>query len=505
MATDQVTCKQFAHTLIARAEHLDTDIIKDVLPWDPWVGDVSTGQFSAYDGTEHTFDRINTVYPDLTGAWEDLPQSSCIGQPCHITRKEICYGYTRDSYKVQRRGYKSPLFCFDQIMTFDRAKEQFATYVNALRPISTLITGDRMRLEAMRISTKRAATATMPTVTATWNSTMTRLTLSTMPTSCLTGEMLMREYQPQVFQGYFGPNPTNTTQLVVCKTDLDTIHRIQYKAADNNHRWRFEDFTQGAREYFKFGWSCLIGNFAVKAELSPMRFNIVDEQNGILERVFPYTNGAATGGKKRDVNPDYEKARVQYSQVVWHSQAMRVLGFNPEPVNPEMPFLMRDLAGKWVFAMHDLGTDDHGCVIENPLENQGRFYADFYLGTKAERPEWAVGIFHLREQLPITIDEPTSTDPGYPAQTYDSACDGCDHNLHFTPTLSANNVYVIAANTITCNGVPIVHNAISSADLATLADDLNTNVSILGTWAVDGTQISLADAQCGDVEITWVA
>jgi hypothetical protein len=102
-----LSCKQFTDFLIRRSEHLDDTIIKDITPTDGWIGHVSTGSFPALDGISHTFDRIARVYPDLSGAWEDVAVDSCIttSSPCDPTEKKIGFGSIRDSYNLQRKSY----------------------------------------------------------------------------------------------------------------------------------------------------------------------------------------------------------------------------------------------------------------------------------------------------------------------------------------------------------------------------------------------------------------
>ena len=100
-----------------KSEHLDDEIIRSLHPTDTWIGHVSTGRFPAEDGVEHTFDRFENVFPDLSGCWEDVTATSCVGKPCDPTETKIGLGFTRDSYKLQRKSYATDLFCFDQILS----------------------------------------------------------------------------------------------------------------------------------------------------------------------------------------------------------------------------------------------------------------------------------------------------------------------------------------------------------------------------------------------------
>jgi hypothetical protein len=143
----------------------------------------------------------------------------------------------------------------------------------------------------------------------------------------------------------------------------------------------------------------------------------------VLQVVFRYTNVSATEGLKEQVNTDYDNAPVQLD-FIWHRKAMTSLVRDTTAINPEMPFAMRDFAGKWQFVMDNLtcGTDVNGnpIAVDNARRNKGKFIADWSYATQSEYPELAEAFLHLREQACI-VDIPTcSSDPGYPSQNYNS-------------------------------------------------------------------------------------
>jgi hypothetical protein len=188
---------------------------------------------------------------------------------------------------------------------------------------------------------------------------------------------------------------------------------------------------------------------------------------------------------------------------------MQVQTFRMERPNAELPFAVRDMGGRWQFVMDNLGKFFEGCVIENKRRNKVMFIPDFKMAIKQQYTEFAELIFHKREPAWVVEIDTCNDDPGYPEQDYASANDGCPAVLYFTPTLDGSDLYSIAANSITCNGVPIVHTAVGGGVINTLAElvaDLNSKVSILGTWAVDAdddTQIKLTGSSCDDVVITF--
>jgi hypothetical protein len=94
-------------------------------------------------------------------------------------------------------------------------------------------------------------------------------------------------------------------------------------------------------------------------------------------------------------------------------------------------------------------------------------------------------------------------------QDYNSANSECatvDEVLTVTPDINpATSAYDVIANSIQCNGMVVVHDAITSATtLALLAAQLNAKASALGTWAVSGSDITLTGTACSSIAIPWV-
>lgn len=515
-----VSCAKFTDFLSRRSEHLDDTIIRSMHPIDNWIGHVSTGRFRAEDGVEHTFDRFENVYPDLRGAWEDVTAASCVGKPCDPSETKIGLGFTRDSYKLQRKSYATDLFCFDQILSADRAKQQFAHVIRTLRRASTLITSNRFRQEATRIAKYKWACAnnTLVPITAVWDATMTQLTISTLPTSKISARHLQRRVNPQIRLGALGEEINRGgAPMLEYVTDNEDEWNLVEGAPELADHWRFTQWDD-AQKYHKYGWTGRVGNYGLRADTYCLRFNNLGQNadgTWTLQKVEPYTNVSATEGIKEDINNDFDNSHFQID-FIWHRKAMTSLVRDTTAINPEMPFAMRDFAGRWQFAMDNLtcGTDVNGnpIAVDNSRRNKGKFLADFSFATQSEYPELAEMFIKLREPACI-VDLPTcGPDPGYPAQTYDSSNSPCIDTsapvtLTFTPVKDLlTGTYEVNRDSITCNGVTIVHDAITgTSTLATLVAQMNTigGVSALGTWAVSGSNITLTGTACTDVGIGW--
>ena len=533
-----ISCAQFSDYISRKVEHLDDNIIMSMHPLDSqWIGHVSTGRFPAEQGIEHTFDRFENVFPEL-GSWNDVQSASCVGTPCDKVGTKIGLGFTRDSYKLQEKSYETDLFCWDLILSADRATQQFAHFVRVLRRISTIVWSHRFRTEALRIAKFRwvCANNTLVPVTATWDANMQFLTLtpvnagtSAWPTSKLGARHLQRRVDPQIRSGAEGPTINKNMQpMLELVTHMESVWQLVEGNPELTDHWRFQLFAEAAK-YYKYGWTGSVGNFGLRSDAYCLRFNPVSYNPAtgvmVLNVVYPYTNIAATEGIKEDVNADYDNSYVQ-ADFIWHRKAMTSLVRDAKAINPEMPFAARDFAGKWQFVMDNLtcGTMNvtdavTGQVrtvpipVANERRNKGKFITDFGGAIQAEYPELAEVFISLREPACI-VDIPTclSYPSPYPYQHYGSANEPCPdtsagtgETLTFTPVLQATTgTYEVAANAITCNGMLIVHDAVTgTASLADLAAQLNELLPAMGTWAVSSSDITLTATNCTTVAIPW--
>src|SRR6185369_8855782 len=220
------------------------------------------------------------------------------------------------------------------------------------------------------------------------------------PQSQLTIPYLQRQWAPLQYNGYFKSKfvPAGMMKLI---TDPIVAWQLEQGNPALTEKYRFTDFVRGG-ELFKYGMSTAVGNFGISYDAFPMRFNHIG--GGVLRRVFPYTNTAATIGIKRQFDQAYEEACIQYSPI-WHPSAMIALVPSLRSVSPEAPFFNRDLFGKWYFlggnrdrsfVATDPSTGDV-CTIDNTAGNKGLWWTDMQAGIKFVRPELVRGILHLRE------------------------------------------------------------------------------------------------------------
>ncbi len=447
-------CNAYYSFLADRLGHWETDILNDWFPVDDaWMGQVATLPWAAFTGTQHIRDRMHMGAPDLSQGWnvfdtqsmltnygigEATADGGCVAGAC--APAEICVGWglTRNTFDRFRTSYTTRPFCFDEINTRAKAKEQVANIVAGLKDISKMVQADFLRSSALTFAEKIYMAGSdlleVDITGSTFGGGTAAATIDiggagNLPTSELTVQYLQRFTDPLQFEGYFKYKtvPNGVFKLI---TDIITSQQLLQGNPTLQSMYKFTDFTQGG-DLFKYGISKAVGNFGISWDSFPLRYYW---DGALLRRVWPYVNisagdpGGPTIGIKKVVNTQYTLAPYQISQI-WHPEAMKRYVPSLESVSPEMPFLTRDLAGKWSFfggnkdkvlVVRDPVSGDT-CTIDNKRGNQGLMFADFEGGIEFQRPELVRGILHLREPGCVTNQTPCSTPPAYVIQDY-SGC-----------------------------------------------------------------------------------
>jgi hypothetical protein len=425
------SCKTYFDFLFDQSPHFDKDILKDWFPTDDaWIGHVSTMPWDAFTGTEHEFDKVHVGAPDLSQAWQsfDTQHGNCVANACTPTAISVGWGSTRATYGRSRQRYETNVLCFDQINTRAKAKQQLAEIIRGIKDLTKTIWSDYIRANSLiHASTIYIAGAGEKTVAnsgiITGNLASINLgSTANLPTSNLTIQYLQRFYEPLQAAGYFKSKyvPNGIFKLI---TDPITSQQLIEGNPTLAHHFKFDDFQKGGT-LFKYGMSKGIGNFGISWDNFPARF--YHTGSGVVTRVWPYVNTSATIGIKPMVNPAWLAAPIQYS-AVWHPDALKRAVPSLQSVHPEMPFLTRDLGGKWTFTgpqsdsivVTDPNDPTTTCVIDNKARNQGLWWADFEAGFRPEfMDEWTRGILHLREPGCVVDNVPCSLPPKYVYQAY---------------------------------------------------------------------------------------
>jgi len=446
-----VSCTDFTQLLVDEQPHYDKLIIRTIRPTDGWIGHVSTGVFPNAIGVSLFQDRFEVVYPDTTKQWNNVAYASCVGTPCDPTLNTIGWGSSRIQYALEQQAWQTPLLCFDQEMHISAAKEQWRQIIeDILTPATSAIQSNFLRKRALFWAKKKwVADANMSEFSYQWQLVGDQevyLLTNAIPTSLLTPQMLQFREARLLAEGYFGKNPykeMGNMPLIELVSDQDTVWQLDHLASSlvsNNGaptvsgNWRFTQWS-AASEFWRYGFSGQMGDYATRIDWSQLRFNLVTTSSGVagypykFQVVLPYRNVVSSGaggapGLKDEYNPDYQRAQYRMS-FIWHNKAMEVLVSEAKSINPQMPFMSANFGGKWQFLMDNLGAGSDGCVINNMFRNKGLFAARFKQAVRPLYPEFAEAIFHKSQPNCINTVDVCFPNPNYPQQTYSSENTPC--------------------------------------------------------------------------------
>jgi len=522
--------KKFVNFLVDQTPHFQEDVIKAIHPMSgTWLGKVKTEKWPSFMGNTQYFDRYEMVFANPTREWVAKEYEACKGTPCDPESDTIGWGNSRFMVFKETRSIKTQVLCFDQIRDASHAEEHLAQIINDILAFAadTIMSYYIKKRAAQHAKRKIVANKSMDSFTMEWvTSGDNEIYLDTdvNPDNVykLAPQLLQRLVMPLTLDGYmqdrtFGDSFPRLIELI---TDMETVWELDKQAntaTSNglNAYWRYTDWTT-ANDYWRYGLSGQIGNYTVAVDPFNLRFMYVGQVSGKYryQLVLPYRNVSAEEtdgtenwqsghGLRMEVNPTFEKAQFQISHI-WHPGAATLYVAQAESVHPQMPFMARDLAGKWQFAV-----DNIGC--ENIRRNKGVFFADFEVAWKPAHPEWSVALFHRREPPCVPEIQTCNTAPTGETQYYSSDNEPCD--LWWTnPGCSGEEQIRLVDGVIVIDGTPVNTGLGSSRydTVSALAAALNNNAvaKLLGTWSAadkdgDGNDdLVLSDATVGTVDLT---
>jgi hypothetical protein len=511
-ADGMIGCNAFSTFILNRTEFINEVALRDIVPQQAYVGDVEEGTWPAFMGATRITDRIHYVAPDLRQAWQPVAVANCETSPCDPTRIEIGYGMSRTNTALERIGYKSSLICFDQLMTMTRARDFANTFPDLLRMATLDVIANFRRIKTAELAgTKVLADVSMTPFTFTPSADWATMTTSGEPTSILMPSMLQRLWGPLIQNGAAGPNGWANPAVFKLITDYDTLYGFAHGSgtwAGNTSGWRFTEFEVANELWSKYGLSGKVGQYMVKVDPTPLRFNRTAANTFV--RVWPRKTENATVGIKSAYDLAFENAGYQFS-VVKHKMAWEHLTL-VQGALPNMAFQTRSLSGQWRWANRDLGANYCGEPIDNSDGTKGRWQNDFIFAAEPKHVEWDVLIFHKRTPICITIADRCAPAPAEYTAATSSSNTPCPIVFTFAATVDDDDTYSIAANSITCGGVTLTHAAITGeetvADVASALNGLG-GTAALGVWSVSATDpttlvLTNSGTACSAVVIIWL-
>jgi hypothetical protein len=367
-------------------------------------------------------------------------------------------------------------------MQYNKAIEHYSQIINeVLRPAQKMVQTSFINRKVLELSdVKTCITSTgLVDFTYSWDAGGYQfLTSSADPGGIVTSDYLRSTVERDYFLGATNARGDSFSPLDFM-TDIDTWHYLAKEDPILKDAWRFGTFNNQAKEFYEYGFRGFAGDHLVKTLFMPLRFNKVS--SGRYQQVLPYANGAVTSGIGDTFNADFGRALYQMSFKV-NSNAIQMMPFRASPVNPKMPFRIRDYAGNWFWTMNDL-PNGLGGTIPNPRNNKGMFMSDFDIGVRPAHTEWLTTVFHKRMPPCVTIIDSCASDPGSPSQNYNMANATCEFVTEFVLP-KGEGTFTVAANSITCDGNPVTHSQATGASLTALVNSLNSVATYFGDWAV---------------------
>jgi hypothetical protein len=486
----------FPQFLVDQTPKFDEIIMEDIRPTDGWLYNVSTGFVPTGTPSEVTQDRFRSVWPNTTKQWTRVASNGpgCSGNPCDPTEHSIGWGADRLTWYEEQQYWQTPLLCYDSNIQVTHAEEHLDQIISkVLKPATIAISSNFLRKRHLLWSKIRSVAnancsslGTDGVFTYQWGiggingDEEIYLETNANPNRVfkLVPQMLQNRFTPLMLKGYAGENPfKETSPFIELVTDINTCWDLEHLGGQVGigggndptvlGNWRFTSFDESTK-YWRYGFSGQIGNFMTRVDPMQLRFNYVGDMgaawNGSngnryrYEVVLPFHNVITTGaggaaGLGSDVNGAYDRARFSFSQI-HHKAGMELLTREASPLSSELPFGHRDFGGKWQFAMHDLGADQAGNVINNKRQNKGQFIADFRYFIRPKHYEFLETFFHAREQFCVPEISPCSpmVTEGYPTQCYSSELPSCIEPdggvpVAFTNLYAANGIFPVPHGT----------------------------------------------------------
>lgn len=433
MPLSTAQCNEFNSFLSHRFIQFDKKIERDRKPISSTYNGMYQSQaWESFTETSHSYDKMHVARPNDDGCWDAVDITNCVGSPCDPGRKSLGWGYTRDSYGKYHRDYMTAPLCFDQMRDTAMAVEQMAKIIEGLKKVPDNIISDFTRLFAVRSSDylhiAGSAKLKLTTSPSMFLANCTKIDLGgtgNLPTSKLTMQYLNYHVLPLQMNGYFDSDFMIDGNFEIM-TDMQTWQDNANANPALAPMYVGADFQKGGK-YYAYGIMRQIGNWLFRFDETPLRFQHIG--NGVLQRVQPFTNEAATAGLKPVFSDAYLNAQYQISHV--YNRAARTAYFGETPsMGDGLSFPNRNLNGKWSWKNPDYfnWTDPNTgivCQYNNDKHNKGYFLGEFEMGFKTVFPEIEMIIIHQIEPANV-VNNPRCAAEASPVtqnlKAYNSFC-----------------------------------------------------------------------------------
>lgn len=435
-------CDAWRTNLAAQTPVYDKVFLKDYTPLNsPVLGRHETGTWETGTGDTHFFDTLTVGQPNLQNRWQRISAAEC-DNACSPPTVFVGMGSRRDSYFPEQLKLKSQTFCLTQLEHSTRPGEQIAEWMRGIKKLPEMYMTDFIRVHAVDLATTVQIASSdfstfTPDVTGPIQNITGQLTTidlgaeANLPTSELTWPYLNYLTSQLELQGYHEA----PSGLPMGMFNLITHSRVWFKLTNGMESMKdmmaLRDF-QEASPLYKIGVGVQrpFGNLVPTLDERQIRFQHM--ANGMLNRVEPYLNQAATTGIEPVFNPAWLNARYALS-FLWHPMAIKIWTKAFTKINEKVPSVVSSLYGQWSFINDNVLIAQQPDGTECTLQNEDRVYfywlTKLYAGFQYKYRKFLMPIIHLIDGSgkDSTVDQPVCGDaPAYTAQTYSNDPTVCE-------------------------------------------------------------------------------
>lgn len=384
-----------------------------------------------------TYDKVHVEQPNFTRPWQRIDSSEC-GNACEPPRTLVGYGTTRDTAFMEQKDLQSQPFCLQQLRGIPHVGEQIGKIYEILREMPMAFIGDFLRTRFTSYhDTLQIASSTFNTFAITSANTDTNLTTinlgstANLPTSQLTLPILEYYGQQLGMNNYdkMSGLPAGMRNLVTHSRTWQKLTAQNPELRSQLHPTQFNEFSP----LYKIGkginatpWGFLAPTF------DEVQVRFQTNGNGLLQRVFPYLNTAATTGEKPVINPAWFNARYALSYLL-HPEAAILYTPAPKKIAPMIPSVNTSMFGKWDYINPQgviMWQNPDGTTCTKNNDEQFWFYWLCHLeaGFRYDQRELVMPILHLIDGAgkDCVVNEPVcGTAPQYVTQDYNGSPDLC--------------------------------------------------------------------------------
>lgn len=400
------SCEAIRTNLARQTPVYDEKFLEDyisIMVNEPFMGRHQTRTWE--DGKDELFyDKVHVQQPDYLTQWQRISSEEC-GNACEPPRTIVAHGTTRDSVFMEQLDMQSQPWCLQQMRGIPHIGQQITEIYKILRTMPQGMMGDflRTRFTSYHDTLQIAGSAFTEFAITTANTSTTLATINlgatgNLPTSMLTLPILGYYGQLLGMRGY-----DQDSGLPAGMRNIVTHSRTWHGLVNQNPELRSQIYPQAIDRLsplYKIGqginadpWGFLAPTFDEKQ----LRFQHAG--NGLLTRVLPYLNTAATTGGKPIVNPAWFNARYAISYLL-HPKAAVLYTAAPKKIHESVPSVNTSMFGKWTF-INPQGliewTNPDGSTCTKNNDHQFWFYWLMHLeaGFRYDQRDLVMPILHL--------------------------------------------------------------------------------------------------------------